>query len=161
VICCDADLVNGDRIIGLAEVDLAEPLSRQGETIEQTVVIEDENVANRGEIRLCLRFDGVQDTDAQADREVGKWRKATKIKLGTDFEECTRILLGNNRSQLTKMCERYVMAYECTPQDDLRGESFLKPATKLWAKAALEIIMPHESEGGGINHRWGAGPIGK
>lgn len=37
--------------------------------------------------------------DAQADAEVGKWRQATKIKLGTDFEECTRILLGNNRLQ--------------------------------------------------------------
>ena len=56
VICCDADLVNGDRIIGLAEVDLAEPLSRQGETIEQTVVIEDENVANRGEVNTCYPY---------------------------------------------------------------------------------------------------------
>lgn len=55
LVCCDSDLVNGDTIIGMAEVDLAKPLSRQGETVEQTVVIKDTNVANRGEvISRCL-----------------------------------------------------------------------------------------------------------
>eukprot|EP01047_Picozoa_sp_COSAG01_P003036 COSAG01_NODE_87_length_27454_cov_201.243575_9_plen_84_part_00 len=63
--------------------------------------------------------------------------------------------------QLLRMCERYVKAYECTPHDDLRGESFLKPSTKMWARAILELILPLEAEGGGIQHRWGAGPMKK
>ena len=63
--------------------------------------------------------------------------------------------------QLLKMCERYVKAFGVTPHDDLRGESFLKPATKMWARAILELILPNEEEGGGLNSRWGAGPMKK
>jgi len=161
LVCYDEDLIDGDAVVGTVEVDLTEALNRQGETVEQTVILQDENVANRGEIRLGLRFEGVRETDGQADKEGEEWRKATKIKLGTDFEACTKILLGNNRAQLLRMCERYVKAYECTPHDDLRGESFLKPSTKMWARAILELILPLEAEGGGIQHRWGAGPMKK
>ena len=45
-------------------------------------------------------------------------------------------MLGNNRAQLLKMCERYVMAYNVTPHDDLRGELFMKSSTKLWSQVA-------------------------
>jgi hypothetical protein len=159
--CYDEDLLDEDETIGTVEVDLTEALNHQGETIEKTVILQDENVANRGEIRLGLRFEGVRETDAQADKEAEEWRKATKVKLGTDFEACTKVMLGNNRAQLLKMCERYVKAFGVTPHDDLRGESFLKPATKLWARAILELILPNEEEGGGLNSRWGAGPMKK
>jgi len=52
------------------------------------------------QIRLGLRFEGVRETDAQADKEGEEWRKATKVKLGTDFEACTKVMLGNNRAQV-------------------------------------------------------------
>lgn len=161
LVCYHEDLIDGNEVIGMVEVDLAEALDRQGETVERTVILQDENVANRGEIRLGLRFEGLREQDAHCDKEAEEWRKATKIKLGTDFEACTKVLLGNNRAQLLRICERYVTAFECTPHDDLRGESFLKPTTKMWAKAILELILPNEAEGGGIDSRWGAGPISK
>jgi len=161
LVCYHEDLVDGNEVVGAVEVDLTEALDRQGETVEQTVILRDENVANRGEIRLGLRFEGLREQDAHCDKEAEEWRKATKIKLGTDFEACTKVLLGNNRAQLLRMCERYVTAFECTPHDDLRGESFLKPTTKMWAKAILELILPNEAEGGGIESRWGAGPLRK
>ena len=125
--CYDEDLLDEDETIGTVEVDLTEALNHQGETIEKTVILQDENVANRGEvsqrvnrhrhcmhqlfqltpcapaapqIRLGLRFEGVRETDAQADKEAEEWRKATKVKLGTDFEACTKVMLGNNRAQV-------------------------------------------------------------
>jgi hypothetical protein len=52
------------------------------------------------QIRLGLRFEGVRETDAQADKEGEEWRTATKVKLGTDFEACTKVMLGNNRAQV-------------------------------------------------------------
>ena len=56
------------------------------------------------QIRLGLRFEGVRETEAQADKEAEEWRQATKIKLGTDFETCTKVMLGNNRAQVRTRC---------------------------------------------------------
>ena len=33
-----------------------------------------------------MRFEGVRETEKHADTEAEEWRKATKVKLGTDFE---------------------------------------------------------------------------
>ncbi len=62
-------------------------------------------------------------------------------------------------AQLLEMCKRYVKAFGVTPHDDLRGESFLKPSTKMWSRAILDLILPNEEEGGvtGAGARWGAG----
>lgn len=48
--CYDEDLLDDDEAIGTVEVDLTEALNHQGETIEKTVILQDENVANRGEV---------------------------------------------------------------------------------------------------------------
>jgi hypothetical protein len=48
--CYDEDLLDEDETIGTVEVDLTEALNHQGETIEKTVILQDENVANRGEV---------------------------------------------------------------------------------------------------------------
>ena len=153
----DEDLRDDHNEIGAVEIDLKDVLDKQGETVEQTVTIVD-STGDRGEIRLGLRFEGVRETEAHADTEAEEWRKATKVKLGTDFEAGTKVMLGNNRAQLQLMCERYVKAYNVTPHDDLRGELFLKSSTKLWSEAIIDVILPSEEEGGGMNHRWGAGP---
>lgn len=59
LVCYDEDLIDGDAVVGTVEVDLTEALNRQGETVEQTVILQDENVANRGEVQLpaqlCLK----------------------------------------------------------------------------------------------------------
>ena len=52
LVCCDEDLEDEDETIGTVEVDLTEALDKQGETVETTVIIQDENVANRGEVRI-------------------------------------------------------------------------------------------------------------
>ena len=158
--CMDEDLRDDHNEIGAIEIDLKDVLDKQGETVEQTVTIID-STGSRGEIRLGLRFEGVRETQAHADAEAEEWRKATKVKLGTDFEAGTKVMLGNNRAQLLLMCERYVAAYNVTPHDDLRDELFLKSSTKLWSQAILEVILPSEEEGGGMEHRWGAGPVKK
>ena len=47
--CYDEDLLDEDETLGTVDVDLTEALNHQGDTIEKTVILQDENVANRGE----------------------------------------------------------------------------------------------------------------
>jgi len=148
----DEDFMWSDDAVGKCRVNFEEVIEARGQPVERHVTLtgegSDGTERSRGECHLVMQWKSGA-ADAGGDREAAgkaaceEWRKGTKVKLGTDFEMCTKVLLGFNLEQLQNMCEQYVVMYKSTPHDDLRDESFVKPSSKMWAAAAL-MIFPCE-----------------
>eukprot|EP01051_Picozoa_sp_SAG22_P014277 SAG22_NODE_1707_length_3769_cov_3.054768_1_plen_104_part_00 len=89
-----------------------------------------------------------------------RYVKAYSVTPHDDLvRKCCNAAVGHSPPPLLRLV---LFAYSCRTLVALqRGELFLKSSTKLWSQAIIDVILPPEEEGGGIDNRWGAGPVKK